>query len=113
MQRNGSGVNCRRYTQGYYLADAIYPKWAATIPERQEASVNCFLAVRKDVECAFDGLQARWVWDRPDRVGANSLSPVLPKSTSGITQHASGPFSSAACPHSRYKNANMKVKDCF
>ncbi|XP_074267324.1 uncharacterized protein LOC141590652 [Silene latifolia] len=60
-------VNGNHYNTGYYLTDEIYPQWTTFIPsiplpqtpkdklfaERQEAA-------RKDVERAFDVLQARF-----------------------------------------------------
>ncbi|KAM1784190.1 hypothetical protein ACFX11_042431 [Malus domestica] len=52
---------------GYYLADGIYPQWATlvqTIPNPKNDAEKCFTlhqeAYRKDVERAFDVLQARW-----------------------------------------------------
>ena len=52
---------------GYYLADGIYPQWSAfvkTISAPLEAKKKHFARVqetcRKDVECAFGILQARF-----------------------------------------------------
>ena len=52
---------------GYYLADSIYPQWAAfvkTISEPRGNKHSQFAtmqeAVRKDVERAFGVLQTRW-----------------------------------------------------
>ncbi|KAK9986990.1 hypothetical protein SO802_031941 [Lithocarpus litseifolius] len=60
-------INGHNYTMGYYLTDGIYPKWATlvkTIPAPQGQKYKLFVAVqeacRKDVECAFGVLQARF-----------------------------------------------------
>ncbi|XP_021742721.1 uncharacterized protein LOC110708802 [Chenopodium quinoa] len=59
--------NGNTYTQGYYLTDGIYPKWAGVmdaITAPQKAKKKLFSkrqeSVRKDVERAFGVLQARF-----------------------------------------------------
>ena len=59
--------NGHDYIIGYYLVDGIYPKWATfvkTIPAPQGQKYKLFAtaqeACRKDVECAFGVLQARF-----------------------------------------------------
>ena len=59
--------NGHDYIIGYYLVDGIYPKWATfvkTIPAPQGQKYKLFAAAqeacRKDVECAFGVLQARF-----------------------------------------------------
>ncbi|XP_038707215.1 uncharacterized protein LOC120002520 [Tripterygium wilfordii] len=61
-------VNGRHYSMGYYLADGIYPSWAIfvkTIPMPKTNKARHFKTLqescRKDVERAFDVLQARFV----------------------------------------------------
>ena len=60
-------INGHDYTMGYYLADGIYPQWSIfvkTISTPLEAKKKHFTRVqeacRKDVECAFGILQARF-----------------------------------------------------
>ncbi|XP_073120673.1 uncharacterized protein [Henckelia pumila] len=75
-------VNRNEYNMGYYLADGIYPSWAAfvkTIPRPLSQKHKIFAryqdGVRKDVERAFGVLQERWhivrgsfrLWDPIDQ----------------------------------------------
>jgi hypothetical protein len=60
-------INGHDYTMRYYLADGIYPQWSTfvkTISAPVEAKKKHFAriqeACRKDVECAFGILQARF-----------------------------------------------------
>uniref|UniRef100_A0A2N9HQ65 DDE Tnp4 domain-containing protein n=1 Tax=Fagus sylvatica TaxID=28930 RepID=A0A2N9HQ65_FAGSY len=60
-------INGHDYTMGYYLVDGIYPQWSTfvkTISAPLEAKKKHFARVqeacRKDVECAFGILQARF-----------------------------------------------------
>lgn len=60
-------VNGNLYTTPYYLADGIYPEWATlvkTFSSPQDPKKKMFSkvqeATRKDVECAFGVLQARF-----------------------------------------------------
>nr|XP_034594733.1 uncharacterized protein LOC117856488 [Setaria viridis] len=72
-------VNGRTYNMGYYLADGIYPEWAAfvkTIHYPMEQKTQHFAtaqeSARKDIERAFGVLQTRFAvirgpaygWDR-------------------------------------------------
>ncbi|CAN6381068.1 unnamed protein product [Urochloa humidicola] len=74
-------VNGRQYNNGYYLADGIYPEWAAfvkSVRQPQSAKHKLFVehqeGARKDVECAFGILQSRFrilkqparLWDQGD-----------------------------------------------
>jgi len=60
-------VNGRQYSKPYYLADGIYPEWAIFVKfirAPQSAEHKLFSehqeGARKDVECAFGILQARF-----------------------------------------------------
>ena len=60
-------VNGRRYEQGYYLADGIYPQWvtfvksfSATTGEKHAYFKKKQECARKDIERAFGVLQGRW-----------------------------------------------------
>ncbi|KAK1579907.1 hypothetical protein QYE76_010812 [Lolium multiflorum] len=60
-------VNGHEYNYGYYLADGIYPSWpvfmkGVTLPqsEKQRMFTAAQAAWRKDVECAFGVLKARF-----------------------------------------------------
>ena len=60
-------VNGRDYNMGYYVADGIYPQWAAFVKiisephgNKQSQFATMQEAVRKDGERAFCVLQARW-----------------------------------------------------
>ena len=58
-------INGHDYTMRYYLADGIYPQWSTfvkTIPRPLGAKRKLFAKAqetyRKNVECAFEVLQA-------------------------------------------------------
>jgi hypothetical protein len=60
-------INGHHYTVGYHLADGIYPQWStfkktisAQIGTKRQHFVRVHEACRKDVECAFGILQARF-----------------------------------------------------
>jgi hypothetical protein len=60
-------VNGRQYNTGYYLADGIYPEWAAFVKsirspqsEKHKLFAEHQEGARKDVECAFGILQSRF-----------------------------------------------------
>ena len=60
-------INGHDYTMGYYLVDGIYPQWSTfvkTISAPLEVKKKHFARVqeecRKDVECAFGIVQARF-----------------------------------------------------
>ncbi|XP_051206266.1 protein ALP1-like [Lolium perenne] len=60
-------VNGHEYNHGYYLADSIYPSWpvfmkGVTLPqsEKHRLFTAAQSAWRKDVECAFGVLKARF-----------------------------------------------------
>ncbi|XP_040382233.1 putative nuclease HARBI1 [Oryza brachyantha] len=69
-------VNGREYSQGYYLADGIYPEWPVfvkSIRKPQSDKHKLFAqhqeGARKDVECAFGILQSRFsILRRPARL---------------------------------------------
>ena len=60
-------VNGHEYNRGYYLADGIYPSWpvfmkGVTLPQNEKHRLFTTVqsALRKDVECAFGVLKARF-----------------------------------------------------
>ncbi|KAK1618862.1 hypothetical protein QYE76_024379 [Lolium multiflorum] len=64
-------VNGHEYNYGYYLADGIYPSWpvfmkGVTLPqsEKHRLFTAAQSAWRKDVECAFGVLKARFSYSR-------------------------------------------------
>jgi hypothetical protein len=69
-------INGTQYDTGYYLADGIYPEWAAfvkTISKPQTDKHKLYArrqeGARKDVECAFGVLQSRFdIINRPARL---------------------------------------------
>ncbi|XP_003570899.2 uncharacterized protein LOC100840429 [Brachypodium distachyon] len=79
-------VNGNEYNLGYYLADGIYPEWAAfvkTIPLSQSDKHKLFAqhqeSARKDVERDFGVLQARFAIIRnPGRMWQeNTLAKIM------------------------------------
>jgi hypothetical protein len=85
-------VNGKQYDIRYYLADGIYPGWAAimkTIPSPQNDKDNRYAtrqeSVRKDVKCAFGVLQSRFnivsrparLWKRQDVVNIMQCCVIL------------------------------------
>ncbi|XP_015695402.1 uncharacterized protein LOC102709859 [Oryza brachyantha] len=85
-------VNRNDYEAGYYLADKIYPEWAAfvkSISRPQTEKDKLFSvkqeSVRKDVECAFGVLQSRFnivcrparFWHREDVVNIMQTCVIL------------------------------------
>ena len=60
-------INDKRYTNGYYLADGIYPRWSTFVksmskPRTDQEKHFCKKqeGYRKDVERWFGILQSRW-----------------------------------------------------
>ncbi|XP_012699996.1 uncharacterized protein LOC105913484 [Setaria italica] len=85
-------VNGTQYDTGYYLADGIYPEWAAfvkTISKPQTEKHKLYAqhqeGARKDVECAFGVLQSRFdivkrparLWKRDDVVNIMQACIIL------------------------------------
>jgi hypothetical protein len=85
-------VNGNKYDTRYYLADGIYPEWAAimkTIAGPQNGKDRCFAkrqeSVRKCVECSFGVLQSRFniihrpvrLWKRKDVVNIMTCCIIL------------------------------------
>ncbi|XP_072147811.1 uncharacterized protein [Setaria viridis] len=68
-------VNGTQYNAGYYLADGIYPQWAAFVKsiaapqsEKDKLYAQAQESARKDIERAFGVLQSRFnIVDRPAR----------------------------------------------
>jgi hypothetical protein len=66
-------VNGTQYDMRYYLADGIYPEWAAFVKTIKalngETQIICTMSTRKDAECAFGVLQSRFdIVNRPARL---------------------------------------------
>jgi hypothetical protein len=76
-------INDHSYNMGYFLADGIYLEWQAFVKtvrnpiyRKKAVFARAQEAARKDIERAFNVLQARWVvvrgpaydWDR-DEIG--------------------------------------------
>ncbi|XP_073121226.1 uncharacterized protein [Henckelia pumila] len=77
-------VNENEYNMGDYLADDIYPSWAAfvkTIPrplsQKQRIFAQYQEGVRKDVERAFGVLQARWHIDEREDILEDHDFPTI------------------------------------
>jgi hypothetical protein len=85
-------VNGKLYSTGYYLADGIYPDWAAlmkSIPSPLYDNDRCFAKrqekERKVVECSFGVLQSRFniirrparLWKRMDMVNIMMACVIL------------------------------------
>ncbi|XP_076944613.1 protein ANTAGONIST OF LIKE HETEROCHROMATIN PROTEIN 1-like [Bidens hawaiensis] len=77
-------VNGNEYTQGYSLADGIYPEWSTLVksfvyPPNNNLKMQYFKrrqeSCRKDVERAFGVLQSRWAIIRGP--GRSTSIPVL------------------------------------
>jgi hypothetical protein len=69
-------INNRSYSQGYYLTDGIYPQWpvfvrplTSCVTDEQKHFNVIQAALRKDIECTFGILQARFhILARPSRL---------------------------------------------
>ena len=68
-------VNGNEYDMGYYLADGIYPEWAAFVKsykvprgEKHQLFAQHQESGRKDIECAFGVLQSRFAILRTQHV---------------------------------------------
>jgi len=80
-------VNGRQYNTGYYLADGIYPEWAAFVksinsPQLDKHKVYAAEqeGARKDVERAFGVLQARFnIVRRPARSWSTRIIGLIMK----------------------------------
>jgi len=78
-------VNGNEYNMGYYLTDGIYPEWATfvkSVPRPLSAKDKLFAqkqGARKDVECAFGVLQARFaILRNPARMWqSETLSQIM------------------------------------
>jgi hypothetical protein len=85
-------VNGKQYNTGYYLADGIYPDWAAimkSIPsplnDKDKCFARCQESERKVVECSFGVLQSRFnivhhpakMWKRRDVVNIMQVCIIL------------------------------------
>jgi hypothetical protein len=80
-------VNGRQYNTGYYLADGIYPEWAALVKsirspqlEKHKLYAREQEGARKDVERAFGVLQARFnIVRRPARSWSHRILRTIMK----------------------------------
>jgi len=79
-------VNGNEYNMGYYLTDGIYPEWVTfvkSLPEALSDKDKVFAIkqakVRKDVECVFGVLQARFaIVSNPARMWTReTLSQIM------------------------------------
>nr|GEY71584.1 hypothetical protein [Tanacetum cinerariifolium] len=78
-------VNGVTFQKGYYLADEIYPQWAAFVKsftvardERNAVFKRHQESARKDVERAFGVLQGRWhIIAQPARAWTVNIKMVL------------------------------------
>ncbi|XP_047965192.1 uncharacterized protein LOC125209648 [Salvia hispanica] len=102
-QWNGNGlaiefiVTGRQYHMGYYLVDAIYPRWPVFVKtvscpmgDRRVLFAQKQEVARKDVERTFGVLQSRWVIVKGGRVTVRGDDEAGSSSSTATPPHVRG-----------------------